>query len=164
MHLEFGVKEQVVFTGNFTISYECWSKLIDTGVYWRTSSFEAHCIVRRCHPLLYHIEVPLPLCHNRDLLLLQTDNVIFHVLGEGIQPTADVLMPKVFFQKRKRLLQLAFLFPVCNHAQTRGHNREGKLLRHVVMVAKFLDDNKPKIHLKSKFALFQTSSMLFTFI
>ena len=43
-------------------------------------------------------------------------------------------------------------------------NREKKLLRHVAMVAKFLDDNKPKIHLKSKFALFQTSSILFNFI
>ena len=43
-------------------------------------------------------------------------------------------------------------------------NRQEKLLRHVAMVAKFLDDNKPKIHLKSKFALFQTSSILFNFI
>ena len=32
------------------------------------------------------------------------------------------------------------------------------------MVAKCLDDNKPKIRLKSKFALFQTSSNLFNFI
>ena len=39
-----------------------------------------------------------------------------------------------------------------------------KSLRHVAMVAKFLDDDKPKIHLKSKFALFQTSSMLFSLI
>ena len=39
-----------------------------------------------------------------------------------------------------------------------------KSLRHVAMVAKFLDDNKPKIHLKGKFALFQTSSILFSFI
>ena len=46
----------------------------------------------------------------------------------------------------------------------RGKNREKKSLRHVAMVAKFLDDNKPKIHLKSKFALFQTSSILFSFI
>ena len=30
-------------------------------------------------------------------------------------------------------------------------------LRHVAMVAKFLDDNKSKRHLKSGFALFQTS-------
>ena len=30
-----------------------------------------------------------------------------------------------------------------------------KSLRHVAMVAKCLDDNKPKIHLKSEFALFQ---------
>ena len=31
-----------------------------------------------------------------------------------------------------------------------------KSLRHVPMVAKFLDDKKSKIHLKSEFALFQT--------
>ena len=37
-------------------------------------------------------------------------------------------------------------------------------LRHVAMVAKFLDDNKPKIHLKNKIAMFQTSSILFNFI
>ena len=42
--------------------------------------------------------------------------------------------------------------------------RQEKSLRHVTMVAKFLDDNKPKIHLKSKFALFQTSSILVNFI
>ena len=39
--------------------------------------------------------------------------------------------------------------------------REEKSLRQVVMVAKFLDDNKPKRHLKSGFPLFQTSSILF---
>ena len=43
-------------------------------------------------------------------------------------------------------------------------NREEKSLRHVVMVATFLDDNKPKILFKSKFALFQSSSNLFNFI
>ena len=43
-------------------------------------------------------------------------------------------------------------------------NREEKSLHHVAMVAKFLDDNKPKRHLKSGFALFQTSSILFNFI
>ena len=31
-----------------------------------------------------------------------------------------------------------------------------KSLSHVPMVAEFLDDNKPKIRLKSEFALFQT--------
>ena len=41
--------------------------------------------------------------------------------------------------------------------------REEKSLRHVAMVAKFLDDNKPKRHLKSGFTLFQTSSILFNF-
>ena len=43
-------------------------------------------------------------------------------------------------------------------------NREEKSLRHVAMVAKFLDDNKPKRHLKSGFAQFQTFSILFSFI
>ena len=43
-------------------------------------------------------------------------------------------------------------------------NREEKSLRHVAMVATFLDDNKPKRHLKSGFAQFQTSSILFNFI
>ena len=42
-------------------------------------------------------------------------------------------------------------------------NRE-KSLHHVAMVAKFLDNNKPKRHLKSGFALFQTSLILFNFI
>ena len=43
-------------------------------------------------------------------------------------------------------------------------NREETSLRHVALVAKFLDDNKPKRHLKSGFALFQNSSMLFNFV
>ena len=34
--------------------------------------------------------------------------------------------------------------------------REEKSLRHVHMVPKFLDDNKPKVHLKSEFTLFHT--------
>ena len=33
-------------------------------------------------------------------------------------------------------------------------NREEKSLLHVAMVANFLDDNKPKIHLKREFAPF----------
>ena len=43
-------------------------------------------------------------------------------------------------------------------------NREEKSLRHVAVVAKFLDDNKPIKSLKSLFALFQTSPILFNFI
>ena len=35
-------------------------------------------------------------------------------------------------------------------------NIEEKSLRHVAIVANFLDDNKPKRYLKSGFALFQT--------
>ena len=42
-------------------------------------------------------------------------------------------------------------------------NREEKSLRHVAMVAKIWDDNKPKRSLKSLFSLFQTLSM-FSFI
>ena len=45
-----------------------------------------------------------------------------------------------------------------------SRNREEKSLRHVAMVAKFLDDNKPIKSLKSLFALFQTSPILFNFI
>ena len=44
------------------------------------------------------------------------------------------------------------------------NNREEKSLRQVVLGAKFLNDNKPKRYLKSGFALFQTSSILFNFI
>ena len=43
-------------------------------------------------------------------------------------------------------------------------SREEKSLRHVTMVAKFRDENKPKRHLKSGFAPFQTLSILFNFI
>ena len=55
------------------------------------------------------------------------------------------------------------------HAHCYGHfllkvYREEKSLRHVAMVAKVLDDNKPKKSLKSLFALFQTSPILFNFI
>ena len=44
------------------------------------------------------------------------------------------------------------------------HYREEKSLCRVAMVAKFLDDNKPKRRLKKEFALFQTSSILSNFI
>ena len=43
-------------------------------------------------------------------------------------------------------------------------NGEDKSLRHVAIVAKCLDDNKPKRHLNSGFALFQSSSILFNFV
>ena len=57
-----------------------------------------------------------------------------------------------------------FAFSLGKNALIFSLNREEKSLRHVAMVAKFLHDNKPKIHLKSKFALFQTSSILFNFV
>ena len=55
------------------------------------------------------------------------------------------------------------------HAHCYGHvllkvYREEKSLRHVATVGKVLDDNKPKKSLKSLFALFQTSPILFNFI
>ena len=43
-------------------------------------------------------------------------------------------------------------------------NREEKSLRHVAKVATFLDDNKPKRHLRIELAELQTSSNLFNFI
>ena len=43
-------------------------------------------------------------------------------------------------------------------------NREEKSLRHITMVAKFLDDNKPVKSLKSLFALFQISPILFNIL
>ena len=43
-------------------------------------------------------------------------------------------------------------------------NREEKSLRHVAIVATFLDENNRKRHLKSEFAQLQTSSTLFNFI
>ena len=43
-------------------------------------------------------------------------------------------------------------------------NREEKSLCHITMVAKFLDDNKPVKSLKSLFALFQISPILFNIL
>ena len=45
-----------------------------------------------------------------------------------------------------------------------GNTNREKSLRHAGIVAKFLDDKKPKTSLKSPFALFQTSPILFNFI
>ena len=50
------------------------------------------------------------------------------------------------------------------HTQERLWRRSReKSLRHVAIVAKFLDDNKPIKSLKSPFALFQTLPILFSF-
>ena len=67
----------------------------------------------------------------------------------------DCLLPHM-------LPQFAYL---CYHSDCLQSplNRE-KSLCHTDMVAKFVDDNNPKIHLTSKFALFQTSLILFNFI
>ena len=165
MHLEFGVKEQVVFIGNFTINCECWSKLINTGQEYTeepraSKPIASFVAVVKCFIAL---KFPCPSC-----VIIVTCSCCkwtksFIMSWTRYPYYRGCFDAQGFLQRRKRLLQLALLFPVCNHAQTRGHNRE-KSLRHVVMVAKFLDDNKPKIYLKSKFALFQTSSMLSNFI
>ena len=47
---------------------------------------------------------------------------------------------------------------------TGAYNREEKSLRNVAMETKLLGDNKPKKSLKSLFALFQTSPILFSVI
>ena len=41
---------------------------------------------------------------------------------------------------------------------------ERKSLRHIAMAEKFLDGNKLKIHFKSKFTLFQTSSIFISLL
>ena len=48
-------------------------------------------------------------------------------------------------------------------AAIRLRDRE-KSLRHFAVAEKFLDDNKPKDHSKSEFALLQTSSISFSSI
>ena len=47
---------------------------------------------------------------------------------------------------------------------TLSNDTEENSLRHVAMVAKCLDDNKPIKSLKSLFALLQTSPTVFNFI
>ena len=46
------------------------------------------------------------------------------------------------------------------HIITSPLNREEKSLRHVAIAAKFLDDNKLKIYLKSEFVPFQSQFLL----
>ena len=46
------------------------------------------------------------------------------------------------------------------HIITSPLNREEMSLRHIAIAAKFLDDNKLKIHLKSEFVPFQSQFLL----
>ena len=72
MHLEFGVKEQVVSIGNVTINCECWSKLITTGQEYTEepraskpiASFVAviHCFITLKFPCLCVIIVTCSCC------------------------------------------------------------------------------------------------------
>ena len=55
----------------------------------------------------------------------------------------------IYKKKRSKRTRTILIVAMLNsHLQ---RNREEKSLRHVAMVAKFLDDRKPKIHLKSAF-------------
>ena len=56
-----------------------------------------------------------------------------------------------------------YLTPSLNLLTCATIQRENSLC-HIAMVAKFLNDNKLKIHVKSKFSLLQTSLILFNFI
>lgn len=65
----------------------------------------------------------------------------------------EVVRSKLVFERHFCKYFLSFFF--CNGDE--------KSLRHVSKVAKFLDEKEPKIHLKSEFVLFQTSSIVFIF-
>ena len=58
----------------------------------------------------------------------------------------------------------AHAFSCAHYFQAPATQYRGEKSRHVAMVAKFLDNNKPIKSLKSLFALFQTSPILFNFI
>ena len=66
----------------------------------------------------------------------------------------------LFKKVREALIRVGRFFDITAYGM---HSRE-KSLRQVAMVAKFLDENKPKRHLKSGFALFQTASIPSNFI
>ena len=72
-----------------------------------------------------------------------------------------------FIKCKSQLVAIELRYPEMSHVGASDiynvNNREEKPLRQVVLVAKFLDDNKPKRYLKSGFAQFQTSSILFNF-
>ena len=68
---------------------------------------------------------------------------------------------------RKNCVGIYFSFVTFNEtlrAPQPNPQWRGEVVSHVAMVAKFLDDNKPIKSLKSLFALFQTSPILFNFI
>ena len=89
--------------------------------------------------------------------------------GERISTNFNFTLAKSLFslhflrfkKVREALIQVGRLFDITPYSM---HNRQEESLRHVAMVAKFLDENKPKRHLKSGFALFQTSSIPSNFI
>ena len=67
----------------------------------------------------------------------------------------------LFKKVREALIRVGRLFDITAYGV---HHREEKSLRQVAIVAKFLDEKKPKCSLKSGFALFQTSSIPSNFI
>ena len=117
-----------------------------------------------------------PVFCTRKLQFPGLNRYLFPALGTCYLFPSQRLAPAIYFPR----LTLVCLFPRlaaviffkrlarCSMLLLRPRsevcNREEKSLRHVAMVARFRDDNKPKTSLKSKFALFQTSSILFNFI
>ena len=69
--------------------------------------------------------------------------------------TSLILLHPAAARAKSKIISFIFIL--------KGHDQE-KSLRHVAMVAKFLDDNKAIKLLKSLFALFQTSPILFNLI
>ena len=76
-----------------------------------------------------------------------------------LSPSTLSSLLSVSFENKTKEEKMVSLKPQKNDILLQ--NREGKLLRHVAMVAKFVDDNKPKIHLRSKFALHRCYSVSF---
>ena len=72
--------------------------------------------------------------------------------------------PKTIFVNKTIYNMIELRACVLSKFHSGTSNRKEKSFRHVALVAILLDDNKPKINLKSKFALFQTSSILFNSI
>ena len=102
-----------------------------------------------------------PLKEFYDLLSVSRVNKLQHLTSQRtpvcrLCPGKEEVVALSFAEKWSKLAQVGFSsIPLY---------WEGKSLRHVATVAKFLDDNKPLKSLKSLFALFQTSPILSNFI
>ena len=75
------------------------------------------------------------------------------------------LVPRVLSWRENLGTRLVLDYPGFNPGLPYvGRNGEEKSSRHVAIVAKFLDENKPIKSFKILFALFHTSPILFNFI